>query len=129
MKASKKRPKPETDDEDEDSLTIDHEIDGEILDTTPPKGKKQKKDTAIKKSAGKPLQDLENEASMLDGAEDAKPKKGGASEQYQKVVILVSLMTILELTFNVAYPARAHHQASGHIHWVGRSHREVHVGL
>ena len=84
---SKKRPKPESDDED---LASEHRSAHEdsLLSNTPPSAKKQKKvPGARKRAAGsEPLQDLINEAATLDGASDPKSKKSqSATEQYQKV--------------------------------------------
>lgn len=81
---SKKRAKPDT--EDEDSAPEAASLhDDTLLSATPPSAKKQKKDPAPKKKAGKPLQPRENEAPSFDGAAEPKPKKGSATEQYQKV--------------------------------------------
>ena len=84
---SKKRPKPDTEDEDEDSAPeADSLHDDTLLSNTPPSAKKQKKAPAPrKKTTGKPLQTLENEAPTFDGANEPQPKKGSATEQYQKV--------------------------------------------
>ena len=82
---SKKRPKPDTEDEasasDQDSL--DH---GSHLSNTPPNAKKLKKASAPKpkKSAMTALQEIENEA--FDGEDAPKSKKSSkATDQYQKV--------------------------------------------
>lgn len=83
--ASKKRTKPDTEDEDSgpDNVSLH---DDSLLSVTPPSAKKQKKAPAMKKTGGRPLRELENEAMALDGAVDPQPKKGsGATEQYQKV--------------------------------------------
>ena len=92
--ASKKRPKPDTEDENEDSDPIPG--DDTLLSNTPPSAKKQKKAPVPKKIGAKPLREIENDAiaeaievSMLDGADDPKPKKGSkATEQYQKLTQL-----------------------------------------
>ena len=82
---SKKRPKPDTEDEaeasDQDSLK-----DGSHLSNTPPSAKKLKKASAPKpkKSAMAALQEIQNEA--FDGDAAPKPKKSSkATDQYQKV--------------------------------------------
>lgn len=83
--ASKKRAKPDTEDEGsepEGPLLNDDSL----LSATPPSAKKQKKAPAPKKTAARPLQEVENEAMGYDGAEDPKSKKGSKStETYQKV--------------------------------------------
>ena len=93
--ASKKRPKPDT--EDEDSASDPSLHDASLLSVTPPSNKKQKKAPAPKKMGSKPLREIENEAiaeaidaSMhFDGADDPKPKKGSkATETYQKLTQL-----------------------------------------
>ena len=83
--ASKKRAKPDT--EDEDSGPDDPSLNNDsVLSGTPPSAKKQKKAPATKKTAVKPLQEVENEAMGYDGTEEATPKKGSKStETYQKV--------------------------------------------
>lgn len=83
--ASKKRAKPDTEDEDS-APELGSLHDDSLLSATPPSLKKQKKAPAlkVKKAMGKPLQALENEALNLDGVDDPKPKKGGATDQYQK---------------------------------------------
>lgn len=97
--ASKKRVKPDT--EDEDSAPEVNSIhDDTLLSATPPSAKKQKKDPAPKKKAGKPLQPRENEAPSFDGTGEPKPKKGSATEQYQKVrkhrlIFFVAVLTLL----------------------------------
>lgn len=82
--ASKKRPKPDT--EDEDSGSEPSIRDDSLLSNTPPSAKKQKKASVPKKKAAKPLQEVENDAMGLDGVEETKAKKGSKStETYQKV--------------------------------------------
>jgi DNA topoisomerase II len=89
---TKKRPKPESDDEDppsdQDSLN-----DASLLSNTPPSAKKQKKAPA-NKSAGKPLQDIANDSMNLDGPSEPRPppKKKSATEQYQKLTQLEHIM-------------------------------------
>ena len=82
---SKKRPKPDTEDEgsssEHDSLS-----NNSLLSNTPPSAKKQKKTTALKpkKSTMGALQEVQNEA--FDGGSESKPKKSTkATDQYQKV--------------------------------------------
>ena len=82
---SKKRPQPDT--EDEDPASEPNSLDNDShLSNTPPSAKKQKKTSAPKpkKSNMTALQEVENEA--FDGGGDAKPKKSTkATDQYQKV--------------------------------------------
>jgi DNA topoisomerase-2 len=93
---SKKRPKPDTEDEDSD-LARDSLHDDSVLSTTPPSAKKQKKAPAPKKIAMSALKEVENEAMGYDGGTEPKGKKstGKASDQYQKVrrktVVLLEL--------------------------------------
>lgn len=96
--APKKRKKVDTEDEDNDSDEPSLHNDS-VLSTTPPSAKKQK--TVPKKTSGKPLREIENEAiaeaidasMMLDGSPDEKPKKGSKStEQYQKVNVCCFLV-------------------------------------
>ncbi|KAL8775572.1 MAG: hypothetical protein Q9209_000068 [Squamulea sp. 1 TL-2023] len=85
---SKKRPKPDTEDEDSSSEQTSVHNDS-LLSATPPSAKKQKKAPAPKKKAGKPLQELQNEATGFDGAEEPKPKKDSKStDTYQKLTQL-----------------------------------------
>lgn len=59
--------------------------DDSILSTTPPSAKKQKT-AATKKTGGKPLAAVRNEAISFDGSDEPpKAKAGGQSEKYQKV--------------------------------------------
>jgi len=86
--ATKKRPKPETDDEDEPS-GMESINDASILSHTPPSAKKQKKAPAAKKSGvPKPLRDIENESMQMDGPSDKPSKKKSATDQYQKLTQL-----------------------------------------
>lgn len=83
--ASKKRPKPESDEENVLGNS-DSANDDSLLSHTPPSAKKQKTAPVMKKSAGTALQPVENESFGYDGTLDTKAKKAGnASEQYQKV--------------------------------------------
>ena len=82
--ASKKRPKPDTEDEASDDDVAASRDDSQ-LSATPPSAKKQKKAPAKPKSSGKPLADIENEAMVVDSP---KSKKGGATDRYQKLTQL-----------------------------------------
>ena len=83
--AGKKRPKPDTEDEDSD-LDRASLHDASLLSATPPDAKKPKKIPGPKKTGAKPLKEVENEAIHFDGSPDQKPKKGSKSkEEYQKV--------------------------------------------
>ncbi|KAK1778558.1 DNA topoisomerase [Copromyces sp. CBS 386.78] len=88
--AGKKRPKPDSEDED-DFLGSDKD-DG-ILDNTPPNAKKQKK-APVKKAAGKPLAEIENDSMQIDSV--APSKKTGAAktatEMYQKLTQLEHIL-------------------------------------
>ena len=106
---SKKRPKPDSEDEDD----IDPSpCDDSVLSATPPQAKKQKTAPTKKNVASRPLREIENEAineaidasMMLDGSHEAKPQKGSKStEQYQKVQSPASLNMILTLICVPAY--------------------------
>ena len=88
VKAVGTKRKAKVDTEDEDSAPEAGSLhDDSLLSATPPSAKKQKKAPAPKKTAGKPLQTLENEAGSYEGVAEPKAKKGGSSEQYQKVRI------------------------------------------
>ena len=115
---AKKRPKPDTDDEDGDQTPGHNSLhDDSLLSATPPSAKKQKKAPApkkvsSKKSASKALQELENEAVSFDGSNDPAPKKGsGSTEQYQKV-LSGEFLPFLMLTRLLAHTTRTHHQAA-----------------
>lgn len=74
--APRKRPTPESDDDD---ISI-----ASGFSNTPPKAKKQKKEPAISKSSGAPLEELENDSMVIDSP--AKPgKKKTATEMYTKL--------------------------------------------
>lgn len=95
--ASKKRPKPDSEDE---QSSPEHK-DGSILSMTPPSAKKQKKAPAVKKTGAKPLQENENEASNIGGADEPKSKKASKStDQYQKVSLSV-ISDILAYILNI----------------------------
>lgn len=82
--ASKKRPKPDSDDEDS-APDVNSVQDDSALSATPPSAKKQKKAPGPKKIGGKPLAELENDAAVFDDDAGPSQRKGGkASEQYQK---------------------------------------------
>ena len=59
--------------------------DDSLLSATPPAREKQRKAPIPKKNGGKPLASVRNEAVTFDGADESKPKRGGSTEQYQKV--------------------------------------------
>ncbi|TPX18909.1 uncharacterized protein E0L32_011387 [Thyridium curvatum] len=85
--AAKKRPKPESDDDD-GAMDIDGISD---LSHTPPSAKKQKKAPA-KKSSGRPLAEIENDSLVqLDGPSEPKSKKT-ATETYQKLTQLEHIL-------------------------------------
>ncbi|KAH8681370.1 DNA topoisomerase [Xylariales sp. PMI_506] len=75
--APKKRAKPVSDDEG----------DASGFSNTPPSSKKMRKEPAPKKSAGHPLEEIENDSMVLDGPSDPKPKKS-VTETYQKLTQL-----------------------------------------
>ncbi|KAF7715176.1 DNA topoisomerase II [Penicillium ucsense] len=82
--AAKKKAKADTEDEASNVALSDDDADS-LLSQTPPKAKKA---PAAKRAGSKPLADLENEAFGGDGASDAPPEKGSASEKYQKLTQL-----------------------------------------
>ncbi|KAI6716591.1 hypothetical protein JHW43_000850 [Diplocarpon mali] len=91
--ASKKRPKPDSDDEDPPSDLEPTHNGASLLSNTPPSSKKQKK-APVKKGGGKPLQDIANDSMVLDDDGDEpgpKPKPKGkkdATDQYQRLTQL-----------------------------------------
>lgn len=82
----KKRKSADSDEENSD-LDLDHDSvnDDSLLSNTPPA--KKTKTTAVKKSSGKPLAEIENESFMSAEKPMAKPKAGGAGDgdRYQKI--------------------------------------------
>jgi DNA topoisomerase-2 len=88
--ASKKRPKPESDEEDNAPSDLDSIHDNSLLSNTPPSSKKQKKDPGPKKGGVKPLADIANESIIsMDGPAESKPlKKKTVTERYQKLTQL-----------------------------------------
>lgn len=88
---SKKRPKPDSDDEDDSPPSdFDSHGDGSGFSNTPPSSKKLKKVSQAKKGGtSNPLQDIENE-SIMNGTSNNKgpPKKKTATDQYQKLTPL-----------------------------------------
>ncbi|KAH6895425.1 DNA topoisomerase [Thelonectria olida] len=76
---AKKRPKPESDDDDMS--------DGLGFSSTPPISKKPKKDPPAKKSSGVPLAELENDSMIIDSPPKGRSKKT-ATETYQKLTQL-----------------------------------------
>ncbi len=94
--ASKKRPKPETDDENSspESASL-HDV--SMLSSTPPSAKKQKKAHTSKQNGAQPLGELENEAPVQDESSKTKPKKGSnATNEYQRVCRLSSVLMFLD---------------------------------
>lgn len=90
----KKRAKPDSEDENSDADRMSLHDDS-LLSVTPPSAKKQQKAPAQKKTATKPLREVENEALAYDGADDPEPKKGSKStETYQKVSVVLSFTLI-----------------------------------
>ena len=83
---AKKRRKADSDEENSDPAASDNDS---LASDKAPVAKKQKKAPAPKKPAGKPLEPLDDSQVNMDGAYDEavqpKPKKGSATEQYQKV--------------------------------------------
>ncbi|RYC58747.1 hypothetical protein CHU98_g7467 [Xylaria longipes] len=87
--APKKRAKPDSDNDDNDDAADSG------FSNTPPSAKKQKRAPAAKKSAGKPLAELENESTGFDGISEPKSKaKSGktATETYQKLTQLEHIL-------------------------------------
>lgn len=120
LKVTKKAaPKKRVVDSEDEGSDIDVASDDDGLLDTPPK--KQKKAPAAKKSAGKPLEEIENESfpmddsdmdGNMDGPSDSKPaKKGGNNtEKYQKVCFQGHARTSSStLTPCPAYSTRAHY--------------------
>ncbi|KAF2170027.1 hypothetical protein M409DRAFT_51799 [Zasmidium cellare ATCC 36951] len=88
----KKRAKPESDKENSD-VDDASENDDSLLSNTPPSSKKQKKAPAPKKSSGKPLAEVENESFAMDvPVAQSGSKKGGSTEQYQKLTQLEHIL-------------------------------------
>lgn len=84
----KKRAKPDSDDDDGD----DDDAADSNLSHTPPSAKKQKKAPAAKKSSGRPLAEMENESTGLDGVSEPKAKAKTATETYQKLTQLEHIL-------------------------------------
>lgn len=81
---SKKRPKPDSEDEDCGPEGVSQHDDSLLL-ATPPEAKKQKRAPAAKKTGAKPLREVENEALKLDRTTDMQSKNASKStDQYQK---------------------------------------------
>ena len=91
---SKKRGKPDSEDEDEASSEVDNAFEDEsLLSSTPPKAKKQKPNPIPKAGKRKSLGDMVNEAIAVEEPQDGKPKKGKRiSEQYQKLTQLEHIL-------------------------------------
>ena len=99
--APKKRAKPMSDDEDDVDDSLSSTINNEsVLSRTPPSAKKQKKAPVTKKSAGKPLAELENESMVMDNVSAPSAKQKTASEKYQKARSLGMCTHGLQLTMN-----------------------------
>lgn len=83
--APKKRDRPDNEDDDDvdDDSGFSH---------TPPSAKKQKKAPAVKKSAGKPLAELENDSVSFDDAKPTAKSKKTATETYQKLTQLQHIL-------------------------------------
>jgi DNA topoisomerase-2 len=92
--ASKKRPKPiEDDDEEDDSrdpfLEGDSAHDATLLSNTPPSANKRPKKAApVKKPGGKPLQEVENESMHIEEVAITKTKTKSNTEHYQMMTQL-----------------------------------------
>ncbi|KAI1119440.1 DNA topoisomerase [Nemania sp. NC0429] len=84
----KKRAKPDSDDDDDN----DDDAAGSNLSHTPPTAKKQKKAPVAKKSSGRPLAEVENESTGLDGVSEPKAKAKTATETYQKLTQLEHIL-------------------------------------
>lgn len=85
----KKRAKPDSDNDDDDDDGDDADSN---LSHTPPSAKKQKKAPAAKKSSGRPLAEVENESTGLDGVSEPKTKAKTATETYQKLTQLEHIL-------------------------------------
>jgi DNA topoisomerase-2 len=92
--ASKKRAKPDSEDEQEASSEVDNAFEDEsLLSSTPPKAKKPKPNPATTAGKRKSLGDMVNEAIAVEEPQDGKPKKGKRiSEQYQKLTQLEHIL-------------------------------------
>ncbi|KAF2739643.1 type II DNA topoisomerase [Polyplosphaeria fusca] len=93
-KASKKKPKDDSDEENSDVEMDEPAVDDDesLLANTPPQPKKA---SGPKKSSGKPLADIANESFGLDDMDETapKPKKGGgSSSKYQMLTHLEHIM-------------------------------------
>jgi DNA topoisomerase-2 len=81
---SKKRPKPDSDDEDDEHPSDLDSLDATGLSNTPPSSKKQKKAPTATKADS----DIENDSMMSGPSKKAPTKKKSATEQYQKLTQL-----------------------------------------
>lgn len=81
---SKKRAKPESEEEESQS-DLEEFGNGSLLSNTPPSAKKQKKGPVKKAGTSKPLHDIENESMSLDEPLKKGTSKKSATEQYQKL--------------------------------------------
>ena len=82
---TKKRPKPESDEDEEDSASDRDPFDASGLSNTPPSAKKQKKASAPKKFD---VSDIENDNIISGSSKKRPPTKKSATEQYQKLTQL-----------------------------------------
>jgi len=91
---SKKRAKPDSDDE---NMDLDHDSlnDDSLLSNTPPSSKKLKKVPPPKKTSGKPLESIENESFGGNGIQEPRADKGGAATK-QKYQMLTQVEHILK---------------------------------
>ncbi|KAI9685554.1 MAG: DNA topoisomerase 2 [Bathelium mastoideum] len=91
--APKKRARPVSDNENSDNERAPASLhDDSLLSNTPPSAKKQKKAPAPKKTAAKPLQEVENESLGMDGTVEPKPASTSATDRYQKLTQLQHIL-------------------------------------
>lgn len=93
---SKKRAKPDSDDENSEGGASSAD-DASLLSNTPPSAKKQKKVAGRPPKASKaPLMEVENESFIMEPPEETKPlsakKKKGTTDQYQKLTQLEHIL-------------------------------------
>ena len=91
--APKKRARVSSDNENSDNEHAAASLhDDSLLSNTPPSAKKQKKAPAPKKTAAKPLQEVENESMGMDGTTEPKPAPTNATDRYQKLTQLQHIL-------------------------------------
>ncbi|KAL9078962.1 MAG: hypothetical protein Q9157_002146 [Trypethelium eluteriae] len=91
--APKKRARPDSDNENSDNERSAASLhDDSLLSNTPPSAKKQKKAAPAKKTAAKPLQEVENESMGMDGTTEPKPAPKNATDRYQKLTQLQHIL-------------------------------------